>query len=222
MNKIINILMFLATLLANAIIGVRTNDSTELDISPINTTFSIWGLIYSSLFISLLRTKNWNNYQSGLFSISCLSNILWLYFWSKKNIEIANIFLFTLPLSLVLLWFSLLKKNDLFLLNSLGLYAGWTIGAFLLNTFISLNKNKLINKNNINNIAIVLFSLSQIAWQIFGLLSKNKNFYKNSITIPIVGIWTALGIYRNNKIKNLSIFYLISCSISLINHIIQI
>lgn len=222
MNKIINITLFIVTLVANSIIGVRTDNSTELDISPTNTTFSIWGLIYSSLFISLLITKKWNNYQTGLFSISCLSNILWLYFWSKKNIEIANIFLFILPLSLLLLWFSLLKKNDSFVLNSLALYTGWTIGAFLLNTFISLNKNKLLKKNNINSIAIALFSLSQIAWQIIGNLSKKNNFYQNSITIPIVGIWTALGIYRNNKIKNLSIFYLISSSISLINHIIQI
>ena len=222
MNKILNISLFLATLVANSIIGVRTDNSTELDISPNNTTFSIWGLIYSSLFISLFITNNWTNYQTILFSSSCLSNILWLYFWSKKNIEIANIFLFTLPLSLLLLWYSLLNKNETFVLNSIGLYTGWTIGAFLLNTFISLNKNKLLKKNNINNIAIALFSFSQIAWQIFGFLIKKKNFYKNSITFPIVGIWTALGIYRNNKIKNLSTVYLVSSFLALINHIRQI
>lgn len=222
MNKIINISSFIITLLANGIIGVRTNDSTELDISPNNTTFSIWGLIYSSLLFSLFLTNNWTNYQTSLFSISCLSNILWLYFWSKKNIEIANIFLFTLPVSLLMLWYSLLKKNETFLLNSIGLYTGWTIGAFLLNTFITLNKNKLLKKNNINNIAIALFSFSQIAWQIFGVLSKKKNFYKNSLTVPIVGIWTAFGIYRNNKIKNLSSIYLISSILAFINHIRQI
>ena len=217
MKKYINIILFLITLFSNGLIAVRTDESTELDISPDNSTFSIWGLIYTSLFVSLLTIEKWTNYQTILFSVSSFSNILWLYFWSKKKIELANIFLFTLPLSLVLLWKSLLKSNNLLVLNSIGLYAGWTIGAFLLNTLISLKKNQVLKNNTLNNLGIILFSLSQIVWQLYGLLSKQNNFFKGSITIPVVGIWTALGIYRNGDKK--STIYIITSILSLINHL---
>ncbi len=228
-----NRIYLIITILFNIVIGVDNDSIEDLDITPVNSTFSIWSLIYSSLYITLSIEKKWSDRQTTLFLISCLANVSWLYFWSKNEIEIANISLFILPLALIQLWNDLLKKksekdkitnDDYITLNSIGLYTGWTIGAFLLNSFYVIKKRDLLENKNINNLAITLFSLTQIIWQILGVMKKKnkKKFFRGSLAIPLVGLWTSYGIYRNKKMKNLSSRYLVSSILALINHGINI
>ena len=86
------------------------------------------------------------------------------------------------------------------------MYLSWTLGASILNTAINMKRdknNKLTNKQ-ISKIVIFGIVSVQILWQIIheldiDLFNKIKNKRDESIFLPIVGIWTGLGILTNNE-----------------------
>jgi hypothetical protein len=230
MKLIVNLSLIVGTVILNGYIGV--NSSYRYGIIPSGGTFSIWGIIYSWLSLSILQYANtWSNLDTLYFFISCIGNVSWLYFWSQNNIKMGIFSLFILPASLLLLWNSILnspKKGGNLVLNSIALYAGWTIGAFLLNIYIYTTEekkkgslNSFFKNINLEEAAITFFCLAQILWQVYGFFKnkKQKKFFEGSIAIPLVGIWTSLGIINNGKnVKKLGYIYLVTSLLSLLHH----
>lgn len=231
MNQIINLFLGITTIVMNGVVGFSPiNQKYDIDVTPADGTFGIWTIIYTLLVFSLAQVKGeWSNIATFYFLISCIANVSWLYLWGKQQIEYANISLIVLPISLILLWNnnrynSNEIKNDYLMQNTIALYAGWTIGACLINSFITIKKNKLMLNGTINKTAIAFFCLSQIVWQVYGIIDGGSDFFKSSVAIPLVGIWTSLGIINNlsGSLKKLSYIYLASSSISLLHHLYRL
>lgn len=211
------------------------NKDRKLDISPNSYAFSIWGIIYFTLILLTLFKPNWSNNSINFFIISCILNSLWIIIWTTKsqqniNIYLGNIILIFIVISLLFFWNENIttnlknKKNifiNIFFQNIIALYLSWCVGASLLNTGISLKS--IINDKIINYFVTISLCLFHILWQVYGrFYSTNSSFMKDSLTVPIVGLWTSLAIYNNNKTPNFGLFASIitaSCLIYNMYHI---
>ncbi len=158
-KNLISIVLFVLTLLMN-FLGARgvINGASQSDVSqmfptlitPAGFTFSIWGVIYSLIFIALV----WGSihykkeyYQqttdkiSVVFWISCLLNIAWIVAFSYQIIWLSAILIVALCSSVVLLIKKLAHTHgntkSLFDLG-FGIYGGWLTIASLVNFFAFL------------------------------------------------------------------------------------
>ena len=213
-KKIIPLGVTLSTIVSNyyipKILGKsvgRVSDENDLLVTPAGWTFSIWGIIYSSLtYLSIKHYQGefvWNDKSLLLFTLSGLFNSLWIYNWIQDKTNISEYLLYGLNLSLLLLWYENTGKQKTVLYqNIVAIYTGWTLGASILNTAINIKKdpnNKLTNKE-IGNYVIYAIVGVQIIWQILQKYEKNSLIKKKeSILIPIIGIWTGMGIFTNKK-----------------------
>ena len=123
-------------------------------ITPSPSTFSIWGVIYSLLIISIFTMiiKNKTPYYQRaigqltvLFRLSCVLNIAWIVAFSYVQIELSVLFILGLVIVLSLICKQLLKiqENRRWLLPlSFGLYAGWLVIATVVNISAALVKLK--------------------------------------------------------------------------------
>ena len=207
MNKNLPLLFTIFTISGNYLIP-KINDTSvgftpsgdKLYAQPAGWTFSIWALIYSGLCYLTFKIYNnelqWNNSSILLYIFSCILNLLWIFFWTKKKPNTSQYILIGIVLSLTLLWYKNTGVNIQIYQNILSVYIAWTLGASLLNIFIAKNGDNMsnsINTSSSTNI-IYLISLIQILWQI---IQKNQNNIDGSLFFPITGIWTGLGIATN-------------------------
>ena len=221
MNKIINLVSLTVTVILNGVIPNNSSNSIgdifkdkKLSTQPNSWAFSIWGIIYTALFINLLNS-DWDTPSTVFFVISCVFNVLWIKFWLDKQIIISNICLAIISGCLYLLW----KRNvgnNIFLQNSVAIYLSWTIGANLLNLGYVLQEKKLLSSDNINILLTTLFSLLQIIWQF-----NKKQELKDSISVPLVGLWTSIAIIskNNSKSKLYGTIYLITTIVATLNQV---
>ncbi len=139
--------------LANAlpIGGVTTGEVSDLLdnlFTPTGFTFSIWGIIYLSLFIFLISLIKINEEQKPflskvlfLFNINCLLNITWIFAWHFKIFPLSLIImlglLYTLILISRLIKTSHKKLKSSYLYNissfSFNIYFGWITVATVAN-----------------------------------------------------------------------------------------
>ena len=172
---------------------VPANDNAR-KFKPDSWIFSIWGLIYVSLFIGFYSGKdvfNNDNKLENAYIIASITNALWILLWTNKKIRLALLSLGTLSGSLL---YVLLQGNyaDEFNLieNAISLYSVWAFNATGLNLNYVLNKKPNEDTGNI----ITLWSSSiQILWQLY-LTKVNPEKAKNSLAFPIVGILLAVSI----------------------------
>lgn len=194
------------------------NEDNKLYAQPAGYTFSIWGIIYTGLIYLSYRLivgkSTWENNILILYILSCIFNLLWMYLWTKNKIQISQIILFLIVISLSFLWVLNFKSNDNIVQNIIMMYIAWTVGASLLNIFIANFKNTVNN----SKIIIYILSVVQILFQVFLYFTNNINYYNQSITFPLVGLWTGIGILAN-KNKNLGLTKNILPIISLISSI---
>ena len=181
----------------------------QLPITPSNWTFSIWGIIYGSLlYLGYNHFKNdfeWNDDSLIFFTASGLFNIMWVKAWVNGRTKISQFLLYGIVLSLLLLWYENIDNPDNRIYqNIIALYAGWTISASILNTLVNINQD-MINDNQftydidqyITNLGVGSIITVQIIWQI--IQNEKKKNLEDSIMIPLVGIWTGLGILSNSQ-----------------------
>src|SRR5699024_9470368 len=191
----INLVLLLLTLGVNFLGGTgRINDASQQDVSnmyhtlitPAGFTFSIWGVIYGLLLISLvvmlIKEKD-SYYQAAidrvtpLLWIAFVTNMVWIVTFSYLQIGLSTIFIFIYLVSLVILLQRLRHLNDKkywLLPLTFGLNTGWLFIATVVN---------------------IAAYLVQIGWDGFGLAEDTW-----ALIIMIVAL--LLAIFVQSQVKN--------------------
>jgi hypothetical protein len=210
MEKVIRISVVLTFLLMIAINslaniipinGINTgnvSDSLSNLFTPTAITFSIWGVIYVMLalytFYQYFYRGKFNlNKVNIWFSISSVSNALWIFAWHYKIIWLSFLFMIVMLTSLIIINNSITKetlsvKERLLIRIPFSIYFGWITVATIANTtvlLVSLGWNG--------------FGLSEVLWAtviiivgaLIGLLTTLIN---RDITYGLVIIWAYIGI----------------------------
>lgn len=207
----INGIFFLVTLIINILSALGViNGLTQKEVSdmyltlitPSPATFSIWGVIYSLLLISviiMIAKKNDAYYKNAidqittLFRVSCILNIAWIIAFSYVKIELSVLLIFALVITLALICQNLLKINDgkhWLLLLSFGMYTGWLFIATVVNTAAMLVKLEWNGFGIADDIwAIIILSVAILLVVI--VLSKIRN-----AVFPLPIAWAYFGIYQ--------------------------
>lgn len=209
--KIVNLIFFISVIIINylAVIfpigGLTTGEISDLFpilLTPSGLTFSIWGIIYITLFIVILRnllSKNELmdsevNILGIYFIVNCAGNILWMLCWQFR------LFTFSFLMMLVIL-FTLIKINltegekSWIFKSSFSIYFGWISVAILLNACIVLYQFNIevgytgtVILMFIAAIAALFFCIVKklpfyaitVAWALFG------NYLKHDFIIPLI------------------------------------
>lgn len=215
MNKVrqasINLIFLVITLIINymgavgMISGLSQKDISDQFmtlITPSPATFSIWGLIYSLLIISLVVTivkKDDPYYQravtdiSLLFRVSCILNISWIVLFSFVQLELSVLFILGMLLTMTFICQQLPKIHERkrwFLPLTFGLYTGWLFIASVVNIAAMLVKLEWNGFGLADNIWTSIILIVAIGLNIF-VLSRIRN-----AVFPLPVAWAYLGIYQ--------------------------
>ena len=210
----INMGLFLLTLAINTLgaLGVingmsqkEVSDTYQTLITPSPATFSIWGVIYTLLLISLIfmivkhkedRTARLINTISLPFWISCTFNILWIVAFSFEWIGISTVLILAFVVTLAILNRRLKTPDGLGQkVNALafGTYNGWLIIATVVNVSAYLVK---LQWNG--------FGLSADTWAVItlivGLLLSGLIQWRlrnAALTLPLA--WAYYGIWQQHQ-----------------------
>ena len=193
--------------------GVTTGEVSDLLdnlFTPAGFTFSIWGIIYLSLFIFLISLIIVNESKKlfiskvlVLFNINCILNISWLFAWHYLIFPLSLIIMLCLLYSLILIS-KVIKTyhkelNSTYLYNitsfSFNLYFGWITVATVANftgLLVSLEWDG--------------FGISHELWTSFIIVVASTiasiTFIKNNAIwylLPI--IWAFSGIYYRHTVN---------------------
>ena len=237
---------------ANKIGAVSDKLDDGFSVFPANYAFTIWGIIYigqiyyvyllffnSKLIfdnsiekgfkLGFLRFLNLNQKKTLYFSLVCLLNSLWLFSWSSFTIQNTPLFFYSSPFILLAICFGLFKiwinLDDSTPANLNALYLAWCAGATVTNLISAFSFNL---KENTKRFMSVLISTLQVAFYIIWALVINCNnkLNKNSIAVPIVGLWTGLAIFLNvNNSKPFiyeNTWLLLTCSVQIFSKLINL
>lgn len=189
--------------LINGLSQKEVSDMFPTLITPAPFAFSIWGVIYLLVIISLIVmiVKKDNLYYqraidniSVLFRISCLFNSLWIISFSYVQIGLSVLFIFGLVISLTSICKKLLKiqTGKQFLLPfTFGLYAGWVFIATVVNIsvlLVKLNWNGFGIADETWAGIVLIIAVMLVIWVILKI--------KNAI-FPLPIAWAYFGIYMS-------------------------
>ena len=197
-------------LLLNKSVG-QVSDASKLQVTPANWTFGIWGIIYVGLAYCLWTDRLGKpGPASTTFNMSCFLNACWILAWLSDAKLISQGLLYALAGSLYLLW----KQNqgqDLIAQNVIAIYLAWCLGASILNTAIN---NPIPSQDMTSDRVLAAICLIQGFWQV--VHKDQLRDLRESMTVPLVGIWTALGILTNgNQVVNASkaLSFIVACGL---------
>ncbi len=217
MNKhLTNLIAFFAVVLVNGLAnGLPIAGRTTGEISdrypnlftPDGYTFSIWGLIYLSLFLFVLyplfkQNQSYISIQQKigtLFLGTCAVNISWILAWHHLMINISWLLMITLLILLIKIYQQLRTfQNDLSPIRYVvyvpfSLYLGWICVATIANTTILLVDTGF---NEYLNPAYIWCVLILIVAFILGLFFLTK--YHDTIIAAVIS-WAMVGIYVKLK-----------------------
>ncbi len=196
-------------------------------ITPGPSTFSIWGIIYALLILSVIvmLSKKDDSYVqkvvneiSLLFWISCLMNIAWIVSFSYVQLEVSVLFITGLAISLSLICMKLLRlqetKRTLFPLT-FGFYTGWLFIATVVNIAATLVKIKWDGFGLAQDVwAIIMLIVAGTLVILVQLINKNAAF-----GLPVA--WAFFGIYQflssplgfNNEFRLLQVIALVGMTV---------
>ncbi|CAM3164949.1 tryptophan-rich sensory protein [Streptobacillus felis] len=198
----INILMFVITIIVNYLIATSkfpglmsqkvVSNMYDTAITPIGFTFSIWGIIYLSLFISLLLMYKNNSMDRKVAILNIfmlITNICWniLFGLSFIGLSVIAILIYWIILFGILRRYGI-EKNIYSI--SYGLHFGWITIASVVNIYaylVSINFSHLRDNRDLWTIcAIVIVSIASL------LLSR---YFKNG-AISLAIAWAIFGIHN--------------------------
>lgn len=171
--------------LINGLSQKEISDKYITLITPSPSSFSIWGVIFILLLVSvvvMVVKKNDLYYQNSikeisvLFPISCILNILWMVTFSYLQIELSTALIFGFLITLALICERLRRiheKNRFLLPLTFGLYTGWLLIATVVN---------------------IAASLVKVEWNGFGITDEIW-----AAIILVIGVILVLIVLRNNK-----------------------
>lgn len=212
--QILNILAFIVMVVFNYLSNTgMINGETMASISgkyenlftPAGYAFSIWGLIYLSLFGFViyqardLFTKYSSNpvtLQVGWwFIISCTANVLWIFAWLNEAILLSVLLMILLLFSLIKIILNTRMELDDEPLPIIGFvwwpfsfYSGWIAVALIANIAAYLTS---INWNG--------FGISEVSWTIImiliaGVVNLVITWTRNMREFALVGVWALVAI----------------------------
>lgn len=191
--------------LINGLTQKQVSDMYPTLITPSPLTFSIWGVIYSLLIISvivMIIKKKDTYYQkatdhiSVLFWISCIFNIAWMISFSFVLIELSVLFIFGLVISLALICQKLLEiqENKRWLLPlTFGLYEGWLFIATVVNVSAALVKLEWSKFGIADEIWAGIMLVAAV------ILIITVQFKNRNAVFPLPVAWAYFGIYQSLK-----------------------
>jgi len=156
-----NAAAYLATVAINALanvaaLGGRTtgeiSDAYPTLVAPAGYVFSIWGVIYVLLLAFIIfqalprnRDKLFLHRIGGLFVLSCVANVCWLFLWHYLQIVLSTIVMFVLLVVLIAIYLRLgIGQSDVALRERLlvhlpfSVYLGWITVASIANVAAAL------------------------------------------------------------------------------------
>lgn len=168
-------------------------------ITPSPSTFSIWGIIYSLLIVSiivLIIKQDDIYYQkvidkiSPLFWFSCLLNIAWIVSFSYVLLEVSLLFilLFVITLALICRQLLQMQERNILLPLTFGLYTGWLFIASVVNAAAVLVK---LNWNGFG-ISIEILAIMTLVISLILVFLVNTQL-KNAV-FPLPVAWAFFGI----------------------------
>lgn len=207
-------------------------------LAPAGFTFSIWGIIYLGVILTLIVpwipsiSANFKHFYYDkvmpLYLAWMVLNIAWIVAWSYNQILIALILIVAYALVLIKLVgtmnsrLHLMYEKPLMLLWPVGLHTGWLIFATFANVMTFMVKAGLDGLSSTGVIVtIVLMILATLA--VLGVYSRNDNA---AITVP--ALWALFGVFMKQRPgsdfvhanKTVMIAAIILFVIALIGHII--
>jgi len=198
------VLMIVVNVLANSL---PINHLNTGDVSykypnlfqPTGLTFSIWGIIYTLLFIFIVSQfiqlgKDVNPDIESLymkiniiFSISSLLNIGWLFAWHYDKMILSTVIMLGLLVSLIILA-NLTRSESLLNQSAFSVYLAWISIATIANITIMLVKLGIPSDNNL---AVILTTIILIVGVVISYLWISR---EKDIIYGLVIIWAYLGI----------------------------
>jgi translocator protein len=214
----LNFLGLLLVVIVNALANtLPLNGQTTGEISnrlnvlftPAGYVFSIWGLIYLLLFIWVLRQlpKNRRNlplYEStsGLFLLTCMLNILWIFLWHYEYFFYTVLVMIAFLITLIFLYKKVKSfhppKIDVI---PISIYLGWVSVALIANISYYL---VYIQWNG--------WGISPVVWTIImlwvaALLAGIFYMKEKDPYYVLVFIWALIGIGVKNQASFPSVSY---------------
>lgn len=208
----VNLGLLLLTLVVNAMgaMGVinglsqeEISDRYATLITPASSTFSIWSVIYTLLFISVIVMiiKHKSPYFekaihkiSYLFWATCAFNILWIVLFSYLWIGLSSLFIFIFLLTMVTIVKQLGKihsKKRWLLPVTFGLYGGWLLIATVVNIatwLVQIEWNGFGIGDEVWSILILIVAV---------LITLAVSLDLQNAVFPLPVAWGYFGIYNN-------------------------
>ena len=214
----INLGLYLLTLAVNTLgamgfINGRSqkavSDAYPTLITPSPSTFSIWGVIYILLLISLIlmivtskqeRTAKLIERISVPFWISCAFNILWIIAFSYEWIGIATLLILAFVITLAVINGRLTTPDGIGQkINALafGIYNGWLIIATVVNVAAYLVKLKWDGFGLSADVwTLIILIVALVLSSLIQLRLRNA-----ALTLPLA--WAYYGIWQQHQAQGL-------------------
>lgn len=171
--------------------------------TPAGFTFSIWGLIYLSGLIFVVRLirdmfvkkeDNESKHIVGLYILSCMLNISWIYSWHYDWIGVSVILMIGLLFTLIILYLKVIQEahgsifSYLTLRTPISIYLGWICIATVANISVWLTALNWDGRplNNVFWASLMLIIAALL--NLFILIKKRDIFF------AMVYLWAAYGI----------------------------
>jgi hypothetical protein len=192
----LNVIAFAVTVIVNGLassLALKCRTTAEVSdqyftlVTPAGYVFSIWGAIYTLLLFFAVfqalpsqREKPFLRQISGLFILSCVFNVVWLFLWHYDQIVLSVVLMFALLAILIAIYLrleigkaSVTLKEMVFVHLPFSVYLGW------------------ITVVSIANVASALVS---IQWDGFGLANETW-----AVLVIAVALLITLGVIATRK-----------------------
>jgi len=220
----LNVVVFAVTVIVNglasslALNGVTTAEVSDLYftlVTPAGYVFSIWGVIYTLLLLFVVfqvlpsqREKPFLQQISGLFVLSGVFNVVWLFLWHYDQIVLSVVLMFALLATLIAIYMrlgigkvSVARKEWVFVHLPFSVYLGWITVASIANVssaLVSVGWDGFGLASDVWAVLVVavalLITLAVIAtrmdvayslvlvWALVGI-AVNQSAYQNIVTV---------------------------------------
>ncbi len=215
---LLNTITLIGTITVNALANIlpingqqtgTISDNIPNLFAPIGSTFIIWGVIYISLFVSVIYqiVLLGNKDKSGRLSVFgpyfIFSNILngvWIFAWHYNQLILSLIIMLLLLISLILLYLRITSYEsdlpfDMLIKFPISIYLGWVTIATVANVTAVLV-----------TVGWSGFGISAMMWTIIvivvaTIINSSVALSKKDIWFPLVGIWSLYGIWQKRGLE---------------------
>lgn len=193
---IVYLVFFIAMIATNYIVGDGVGnvaDDNETLIQPAGYAFSIWGVIYISLFVWVFRMVLVKNSIDAMQTrlqylpiINFILNGVWIVVFVNELVLISTIVIALLWLVTYLMYRIITKENYHWVDRlPISLYLGWLTFATVVNIFTVIDDSGFTYPQTFDESLVTTLALGAVA--IFVIIFTMRN---HDWIIPLVGVWT--------------------------------